>query len=822
MNQEFDRAVSEIRDEPIADSVVEAAAQRVWARISAGAVGNAAATPHGAPPHIRDCGAFQALIPDLRANRLDDARATLLRDHLHECVTCRRVYEGRVAVMPRPGAARKATPVYRYAAAAAIVAAAGVAVWIGYNQFGHSGRAIVQSVNGSLFAVSSDGIHPLASGAALPDGVEIRTAKDSSAMLELRDGSVVEMRERSAFTTDQAPRDITLRLNRGSIIVQAAHRSSGHLFVATSDCRVAVTGTIFSVTAGAKGSRVSVVQGEVHVDEANQQKVLKPGSQMVTGPELDPEPVPDDLAWSRNHERYDTMLAAVGQAIRQIRQPNVRYDSRLLGRLPANVMFYAGIPNLAEYLGAAEDVFRKKLAESPELEGWWQSHGGQTAPLIEKLRAASEYLGDEIAVVGLADSDGPAVLTEVKRAGFESFLKQSGLPMTEMERNGLVLFGAPRTVEQLAPALDSANGAIQSTDFYRRVDDAYKHGAGFLLCVNVAQTGRSPHAPAFSNASPFVNAQTLVFNETQLNGVTENRLAVDFSGERTGIAAWLANPAPMGALDYISPEASAAAAAVVPNGAAIADQLKMVSPEELGAVRDALSNSLGGEFAIALDGPVMPVPSWKLIAEVYNPAELQSALQQAEIAYSNSPANAGHKPLATGQETFEGRTFYSIAVPDGGPLLEFHYTFTNGYLVAGPSRAVVIRALQIKDSANSLLHSSKLTAMMPRDHHADFSLLFYQDLGPALEPLQSLLGGLAPQHPGESQGRGPAAANLASLRPHLIAAYAEPERITFAANGDLLGPALAGLMRGDFMAAAGSAVPFFQQHGTHKRQMSYR
>jgi hypothetical protein len=248
----------------------------------------------------------------------------------------------------------------------------------------------------------------------------------------------------------------------------------------------------------------------------------------------------------------------------------------------------------------------------------------------------------------------------------------------------------------------------------------------------------------------------------------------------------------------------------------------MISPKELDAVRGALSNSLGGEFAVALDGPVMPVPSWKLIAEVYNPEALESALQQAVVAYSNSPSNAGHKPLATGQETFEGRTFYSIAVPDAGPLLEFHYTFANGYLIAGPSRAVVARALQIKDSANSLLHSSKLTAMMPRDHHADFSLLFYQDLAPAVEPLANLLGGLAPQHPGQTPGHGPAANALGSLKPTLIAAYAEPERITFAANGDLLGPALANLMRGDFMGAAGSALPFFQQNGTRKREMSYR
>ena len=36
-------------------------------------------------------------------------------------------------------------------------------------------------------------------------------------------------------------------------------RTSGHLYVKTPDCRVAVTGTVFSVDSGMKGSRVAVL-----------------------------------------------------------------------------------------------------------------------------------------------------------------------------------------------------------------------------------------------------------------------------------------------------------------------------------------------------------------------------------------------------------------------------------------------------------------------------------------------------------------------------------------------------------------------------------
>ena len=85
----LEQAMAEIRDDAVDPAVVEAAAARVWARL-------AQAAQAGPVEHIRSCGDFQALIPEYRAGRLTDARAMLIKDHLHECVACRRVYEGRV------------------------------------------------------------------------------------------------------------------------------------------------------------------------------------------------------------------------------------------------------------------------------------------------------------------------------------------------------------------------------------------------------------------------------------------------------------------------------------------------------------------------------------------------------------------------------------------------------------------------------------------------------------------------------------------------------------------------------------------------------
>ena len=83
-------------------AVIEAAAARVWANLAAA----------NAMPRCTACDDFQALIPEFNAGRLPEARALLVKDHLHECVACRRVYEGRVVCHAgaRPRRAASTTP----------------------------------------------------------------------------------------------------------------------------------------------------------------------------------------------------------------------------------------------------------------------------------------------------------------------------------------------------------------------------------------------------------------------------------------------------------------------------------------------------------------------------------------------------------------------------------------------------------------------------------------------------------------------------------------------------------------------------------------
>src|ERR1017187_5908608 len=466
--------------------------------------------------------------------------------------------------------ALRSMPAMRWAAAAAVLAAAGVSVWVMVNQSGgHTGRAIVQTVNGTLFVVSANGIQPLINGQDLPGDVELRTAKDSDAMLELRDGSVVEMRERSSLYTTVSGGDVTVHLGRGSVIVQAAHRRSGHLYLETADCHVAVTGTLFGVTAGLKGSRVSVVEGEVHVTEDNREKILHAGDQAVTGASVEPESIREEISWSRNRDKLLKQLTELRKSLDQLQMPALRYSSTLLGRLPAGTVLYVSIPNLSQYLADAQSTVGKKLASSPELQAWWAGHDNHLGAVIETLRQGSEYLGEEIDIVSVAGVPSPVVLAEPRREGLAEFLRKKGLPLQVESRKGL------------------------------------------LLAADLSQMH-----------TPFDGARYFLAEEKQAAGHMVASAALGFDGPRTGMAALLAEPSPMGSLDYVSPDATVVLGFVVKSPEAIVDAAlaarqgslataqKSLADEGREAgfdVRKELSASLGGEFALAVDGADSPV-----------------------------------------------------------------------------------------------------------------------------------------------------------------------------------------------------------------------
>ncbi|HEX9918015.1 MAG TPA: FecR domain-containing protein, partial [Pyrinomonadaceae bacterium] len=465
----LDQSVNAVlRDQPDAPAV-DTAASRVWARIATDQNISAAATSPSAvvtaSEHINNCGDFQSLIPSYLRRELSPARALLLEDHTQECIPCRKALKeartGRTAaaVRAQPASPARSTganfTAWRWAVAASLAVAVAVGALFFSNRLPSGGAlaATVESANGALYRVTDAGTLAMVVGEEIGKGVRVRTAKDSGAVVRLADGSRVEMRERSEVSISENGQGVTLHLDRGDVIVEAAKQGAGHLFVATPDSLVSVKGTIFSVGSGTKGSRVSVVEGEVHVNHSGADKVLLPGDQTVTGASLVPVAVKDDISWSRNASRYTKMvteLAALRKDIaQQVPHPGVRYSTRFLDLAPEGTVLYAALPNLATTLGESHRIMQERIAQNPALSEWMReqessaAHGPGLNQTMARVREFGQYLGDEIVVTAGTNAQGNPdaflVLGELKNVeGFRPFLEKQIADLKSVEK------GAPK------------------------------------------------------------------------------------------------------------------------------------------------------------------------------------------------------------------------------------------------------------------------------------------------------------------------------------------------------------------------------------------
>jgi hypothetical protein len=830
MNSEenLDRAISEIRNEPIDPSVVSQAAGRVWARVSA----EAASASAGEVEAIRSCADFQALIPAWRAGRLSPARALLVEDHVHQCPACRKsMTETRQPVVLQPR--RTFQPVRKWAVAAAVIAGAGLTTYVAADRLlaPPGARATVASLDGTLYEVGGGRNTPLAPGASIRELESVRTARGSGAVIRLRDGSLVEMRERTELALSERRRGVTIRLTAGDIIVQAAKQHSRHLYVDASDCLVSVTGTVFAVDRGIKGSRVSVVEGEVKVTQGQSTSVLHPGDQITTSASLTPVPVEQEIAWSRNVDQYIALLQEFGklrQKLEAMPGPGLRYSTRLLDLAPAGTLFYAAIPNLGSSLAQANQIFHDQLAQSEPLRQWWaekmNAAGGEAKfdDALARVETLSSYLGPEIAVMLGPDAAGrtesPLLLAEVVRGGFREFLtgEVKNHPEIRVIDDPRGAAAAPKAlyvyvagelvavspdlaqVQRLAAALAKGGPSpFAGSAFRQRIAQAYQDGVAWLIAADlhsIISRGAKQPSAAEADRSGFSDAQYLIVQRKDVAGQTENRAVVAFAHERRGVASWLAAPAPIRALDFVSADATVAAAAVVKNPAALLDDVFSMAEASKSdflsklaefenstgvSVKEDLARPLGGEVAFAIDGPVLPTPSWKLVLEVYDPPRFEQAIEKLLVRVNQEAGQHGGAPqVRIDQERDGGRTFYVVRA--GNLPFEAQYTYDSGFLIAAPSRDLILRALEYRTTGYTLTRSPKFIALLPHDGETDFSAMFYHRLGGAL----TLLSGKVPL---TADQRKALDATAGSAAPSLVLLYGQKDRIELASAGSFFG-----------------------------------
>jgi hypothetical protein len=933
---DLERAVAEVLSEPLDDRQVEEAAARVWRKLVAatpdGIANMAATAATPAAPAAQPspgCADFGHLIPAYLGGGLAPARALLFEDHTGDCLPCRRalhaarqdragraavplhevVEDGpRRAIRPAPAAAA-ATPASQatdgdragrttrrlrsqrtfpwarrfpggspWLAAAALVLVGlglGLALFrsLGMGAAGGSRMARVETVDGRLYRITGASSVAVAAGDAVREGEQVRTAKDSRAVLRMSDGSQIEMAERAGLSLAAGRGGNTIELERGRIIVQAARQRPRHLYVATNDCLVSVTGTIFAVNHGTKGSRVSVVEGEVHVSRQARAAsdtpgliVLHPGDQASTSPNVAAVPVRQEVAWSRDASRYDALLAELGAAGRaidaQVARPAQRTSSRLLDLVPAGSLVYLALPNLSANLVQTQQLLEQRLAESPMLQQWWSATLGSPAneqlfhDLVQQVGDVGQDLGDEVVIAagsaaGAAGngvcSGPPVVLAEAireeplratlrqevaavnRRAGKTALVlldqlpdagpagssPATGGPLMVWVGQGL-LVASPSASQIAAVAANLRPGAANpftGSSFHARLAQAYADGAGWLFGADLKQllAGHRAAAPSrLTDAMGLFDLEHFVVEHhdgtastptaaTPETSAAETRAALTFSQQRRGIASWLAAPAPMGSLGFFSADANLVAAFVVKSPVDLLDELLSLSPDlaaELAKteaahgfnLRDDFAAPLGGEIALGLDGPLLPSPSWQLVAEVYDPVRLQQTFARTVQQVNAEQLAAGKPGVALQQEQDGDRTYYAI-VSSGPPQLEVHYLFADGYLVAAPTRAQLDRALAQRAAGTTLAASPRLRGLLGRDGQVNVSALFYQNLA-SIAPITGALGAAADASGAAGTGGAVGGHGLRGLLlgaghgPSLLYAYAETDRIVFAGHSE--------------------------------------
>ncbi|HEY0384705.1 MAG TPA: FecR domain-containing protein, partial [Pyrinomonadaceae bacterium] len=598
----IDNVAARIREEEPSVEMVTGAADRVWARLAAESAVSAAGQPAAEEmltvEHIRGCADFQSLIPAYLKHQLSDARRLLLEDHTQECIPCRKALKearsGRTSVPATTNAtARKSAhkaqqPVWKWAIAATLLVGFTFAAYTLYQRYTYSyGVAgTVDIAQGTVYKVTDTDSRPLAVGEKIERGERIRTAKDASAVVRLNDGSLVEMRERSEFYVSENSHGTTLNLARGNVIVEAAKQHDRHLYVATDDALVSVTGTIFSVNSATKGSRVSVIEGEVHVDHQGEDRVLHPGDQTTTNASLESVAIKDEVSWSRNSARYATLmtqLAALRKDLNtKVQRPGVRYSTHLLDLMPAGTVLYAALPNLTGTIAESHKIMQDRIQQNPALREWWQRENGREGAnlnrIMDRVREFGKYLGSEIAVGAQLGAKGepenPLVIGELTDAnGFRPFLEQQLAQLKAQEKNGPsvriiddpatatqasaaasapelliwiqgdIFAAAPKLaqLQQLAATL-KAPGTNQFTQspFYARISDTYREGAGLIVAADLErivpqlisedakQNGGRERAEVFSELG-LTNLKHFMVEQKETGGKTLSRAVLTFN-----------------------------------------------------------------------------------------------------------------------------------------------------------------------------------------------------------------------------------------------------------------------------------------------------
>jgi hypothetical protein len=494
-------------------------------------------------------------------------------------------------------------------------------------------------------------------------------------------------------------------------------------------------------------------------------------SKMATRPNQQREmPLAQELS------KYPGLLPELGQLLGKLQSnvqfPEGRGESRLLPMLPASTIIFAAFPNYGDAAHQALRVFHQELEDSAVLRDWWNhgemaTGGPKIEDFLEKFDQLHQYLGDEIVLSGAMQGRVPKflVVAEVRKPGLKKFLEQivdqlgnetkAGVRVLDPQglanakdkgpAQELTLFVRPDfvvagedlpTLRNFNAGLDQRSREFRSTPFGQRVAQEYEGGVTTLAAadlhriLNEVPPGTSPNRTF--QRSGFADMKYLIWEHKDVGAQSVSQAELSFSGPRRGLASWLAKPAPLGSLDFVSPKALFTASVVLTSlpqifddvkelaGPANSDPFTAIASGEKAlnlSLKDDLLSQLAGELAVELDSITPPQPVWKAIFKVKDARHLQQTLSTFLAATQ----------FQTEHVDEAGGAYYTVRVPSQTTSKEIAYAFVDGYLIAASSSEVLADAVRLHGSGGSLAKSEKFLVSLPPGHSSDASALLFQN-----------------------------------------------------------------------------------------------
>lgn len=486
---------------------------------------------------------------------------------------------------------------------------------------------------------------------------------------------------------------------------------------------------------------------------------------------------PAQNSFAQIQEKYPGLLEEFGRLAeamqREVQPPPPRSQSNLLPLLPGSTVFYLAIPNYGEASRQVLTIFQERLKQSQVLRDWWQqgelkADGPKIESSLERFYQLSQFLGNEVVVSAAAENKKEPdflILAEVRKPGLRIFLEQMAkdyakdaggtvrvLDVPELAtakasatekiailvRPDIVLaapsVGALRTFQARA---EHPGRGLATTPFGQRIRQAYDAGTSIVAAGDIHTIlGQIPVASGPNQAlfeqSGFADMKYAVWEYRNVPGQPTTEMELSFTAPRRGIASWLATPAPLGSLDFVSPKPAMAFTLLLKDPAQIYEELRefatasnpnafagisQVEQAMKFSLKDDVLRSLGGEVTLELDKIQPPDIAWRAILKVKDPDHLQAAV---------NPLLARTSVMQSASEQ-DGITHHILRMPSRDKVMELGYAFVDGYLVVASSPEALGESIQMHRNGGSLAKSARLQASVPPGHSAEASALFYQD-----------------------------------------------------------------------------------------------